>query len=276
MKSNRVSILQAAVNAPGTILHVAQMRNRFGTSVSNPWMLAWQLLKSREVVCKAVLRSGSQFFLRNTRSDIFVFEEVLLKRSYAELLERINFPIDTVVDIGANIGAFPVSLRQCPRSLVAVEPDPDCAALLQRNLNANGLGKRAMVICAAAGAHRRRAEFVTSKMMSVLNSLRGNSRAHECHDTSTIQVDVLPLAEIFQLGHVTRCNLLKLDCEGSEYEILSDENADALSRVDAIVCEVHRRSEEDSGYSAILKQLDMLGFDTFNPSAHAIVERNAK
>ena len=271
-----MSILKAVVNAPTTIRHVAQLRNKLGRSVTNPWALAWRLLKSRQILCKAILSSGTPFYLRNTRSDIFVFEEVLLKRSYASLLEQIRFPIDTVVDIGANIGAFTVSLADKAQTVIAVEPDPSCAAVLQRNLNANGLSERGKVICAAAGSHRRRAEFITSTTMSVLNSLSGNSRAHECHDTSRMQVDVLPLADIFHLGNIERCNLLKLDCEGSEYEIISDANAEAISRVDAIVCEVHRRSEEDSGYSTIVAQLHDMGFDLVGSVAEDSVESIAK
>ncbi len=47
----------------------------------------------------------------------------------------------------------------------------------------------------------------------------------------------MTLDEIFDDNKIVRCKLLKIDCEGAEYEILP--NARALSRVDYLSGEFH-------------------------------------
>lgn len=46
---------------------------------------------------------------------------------------------------------------------------------------------------------------------------------------------VYQLAEA--LNGIERCDLLKIDCEGGEYEILYSADPETLARIDRIVCE---------------------------------------
>ena len=47
----------------------------------------------------------------------------------------------------------------------------------------------------------------------------------------TIQVPCVTLSEIFEEHHLKRCDLLKMDCEGSEYSILYNCPPDYLERI---------------------------------------------
>ncbi len=49
----------------------------------------------------------------------------------------------------------------------------------------------------------------------------------------------ITLDEIFQKYKIKRCKLLKIDCEGSEYEILYNANADVLSKCENLRAEFH-------------------------------------
>ena len=64
---------------------------------------------------------------------------------------------------------------------------------------------------------------------------------------------------MFRLG-VTSCDLLKIDCEGAEYEILLSSSDALLSSVGSIICEfhpVHDRSPEE-----LVARLKEAGFVT--------------
>jgi FkbM family methyltransferase len=267
--------LQSFLAAPGTLHRVYRKRAELHQHVSNPWKLSWQMLKSREATCEAVLPGGRAFRFRNSRGDMFVFEEVFLRGLYADALRHVRFPVDTIVDIGANIGAFSVFVGDRAKHLVAVEPDPACEKLLRYNLQQNGFEAKTTVVPAAVGSRGGRATLLCSRSQAACNSLKGASPVAPPLDASTVDVEVLPLESIFERGGVARCSLLKLDCEGSEYDILTEPNRKALERVDALVCEVHRRSSNDSGYRTIVGSLRSFGFTVHETLAESEIERIA-
>ncbi len=102
------------------------------------------------------LRGVGPVIVRNGTSDAFVVSELLDGSSY-DGLER-HAPADArlVLDLGANTGIVTRwLLHRFPAArVIAVEPDPDTAAVLRRNL-ANQL--RATVIEAGIGATAGRA-----------------------------------------------------------------------------------------------------------------------
>src|SRR5262249_42402621 len=58
--------------------------------------------------------------------------------------------------------------------------------------------------------------------------------------TSTVQVQAITLHELF-IGHsIERCGLLKLDCEGAEYESLAAIPPELWPRIDRIHLEFHQ------------------------------------
>jgi hypothetical protein len=61
---------------------------------------------------------------------------------------------------------------------------------------------------------------------------------------------------------ITRCDLLKMDCEGAEYEILYNCPPDYLRRIDQIAMEVHRGDKEDQNIDALEKFFRQQGFRT--------------
>jgi hypothetical protein len=54
-----------------------------------------------------------------------------------------------------------------------------------------------------------------------------------------VVVDSVTLPEIFEANDVATCHVLKIDCEGGEYEILLGLSPDILRRIERIVGEWH-------------------------------------
>jgi FkbM family methyltransferase len=62
-------------------------------------------------------------------------------------------PGDLVVDIGANMGSYTMLASKIRGArTIAVEPDPDTAPALRRNIEVNAIGDRVRVAEAALGA----------------------------------------------------------------------------------------------------------------------------
>jgi FkbM family methyltransferase len=58
-------------------------------------------------------------------------------------------------------------------------------------------------------------------------------------NASTIKVPGVSLHDAFQLIGIARCNLLKIDCEGCEFDILLNADKAILQRIDHISLEYH-------------------------------------
>ena len=142
-----------------------------------------------------------------------------------------------VVDVGANIGAFSVlAATAAPLARVySYEPSADTCELLTSNLELNGLASR-VVVHQRALAGRPGPVTLYAPEPSALRSTRVG-RAGPGHPTTTVAA--VTLAQAFADNALDRCDFLKMDCEGAEYEILAACPADLFTRIDRIALEFH-------------------------------------
>ncbi len=151
-------------------------------------------------------------------------------------------PGSMAIDIGAHVGIVSIFLAiRYPGVIVyAYEPIQANFERLNRNLKANGVwgddydtitGVYANPI-AVTGDGRNLPLFAN------LSDNSGGSSAFGGFSGSKEDVFSTTLEEIFELGEIDRCNLLKIDAEGAEYEILEAGEA-YLDRVDWLMGEFH-------------------------------------
>ena len=113
------------------------------------------------------------------------------------------------MDVGAHIGNHTLWLAGvCDLEVVALEPDPENAALLARTIALNGLEGRVRVIEAAAGAKAGKGTLAKAPagntgMGKVVPGRRGPIRV--------VTIDGLELPSV---------SLLKVDVEGAELSVL--------------------------------------------------------
>lgn len=189
---------------------------------------------------------------------LFLFREIWVDRRYD--LGDLPHPLDgVVVDIGAHVGLFSVWIaRHFPGSrILAVEPSPRAATYLRRNAGSLP-GADITAVEAACGATPGRSflHLGRSEMTNSMYAERGGS-SHTGSEAggatsgrkapggsgmggSDLEVEVITLDELFARFAIERCALLKLDCEGAEYDILGGASADTLSRIERVVMEYHR------------------------------------
>jgi FkbM family methyltransferase len=167
-------------------------------------------------------------------------KEVLVCRDYDPfIVKSIQNGTLTYINIGANVGAFDIaaaSLVPLGTSGISIELNPNTCARLTLNLAMNGLGNSVRAINAAVGGSSGVVRFSPS-VSSVEDSLFARGK----DGSVSVEVRMLTLEEIFN-AYCERdkfFDLLKMDCEGAEYEIVAATPVGILRRFAAVVMELH-------------------------------------
>ena len=142
--------------------------------------------------------------------------------------------LESIVDVGANVGAASLLFAgRAPRArLLAVEPSPDVFPRLVANIQRSGLQDRVTPIAAAIGARAGLATVDTQKWSVVTVTREGVERGLP----AVVQLSLGDLVDVFGTGAI---DLLKLDCEGAEYDTLLSATPALLTKFHAIVAECH-------------------------------------
>jgi FkbM family methyltransferase len=144
------------------------------------------------------------------------YYEIALRRVYSPTAEWIPAPGQTVVDVGANIGVFSLwaAGRVGPAGrLVAIEPNPEAAIWLRRNVGP--FDDRARAFELACGDREEQLELMyPPHRLSVGSFLPRDDR------TEVVTVPVRRLDDILDEQGVGVIDLLKVDVEGVEAAVL--------------------------------------------------------
>ncbi len=149
---------------------------------------------------------------------------------------------DVFVDVGANVGvvSIPVANRFPDARVIAFEPAPKTFEILQRNLHDNGI-ENVTAINKAINADGRDLELMVMHGDSGASNAFGSeavvSRFQSENLGELVSVEATTLDEVFEEHGIARCAMIKLDCEGAEYEILR--TTGMLERIDRIAMELH-------------------------------------
>ncbi len=164
------------------------------------------------------------------------------------------------VDVGANIGSYTLFAASCGASVLALEANPDTAAKLTFNIQANGLPDvqlAEVAIGAREGTLSLWSEPTNCGFATLVEDLTTGEWAG---DWSPRQVAVRPLADVIAEKGLTRIDVLKVDVEGFEDRVVlpflrsSDESLWPLVIMLETNCRPHWVEDctsllEDLGYS---------------------------
>ncbi len=211
---------------------------------------------------------------------------------------------DTVFDVGANIGLFSVFVAErWPGARIwAFEPAPPLFEILRANTARYGDRVRLLNCGLSNQSGEARLTFYphTSGMSSfypdgqqeaaalrtlIRNEAQGRKEVEELRAwedelieqrlrSETLTCSLRTLAEVVREEGVTRIDLLKVDVEKSEMDVLEGMDAEAWSKVEQAVVEVHdlgsrlldiQRRFRDLGFAVTLEQDDLYhGSDRYN------------
>jgi FkbM family methyltransferase len=161
------------------------------------------------------------------------FVEVWVYREYD--IPGLRWPdVRTIVDVGANVGAATLwfASRAPHARIAAVEPAPSVVSILETNVARNGLSDRVQIMSKALGAATG-IGYLAPAADSTQTSVTSDATA------SDLEVSVQSLGDLLDETGIETLDLLKLDCEGAEFEILRSSEDRVLPSVHAIVGEFH-------------------------------------
>jgi FkbM family methyltransferase len=174
------------------------------------------------------------FAFRPGTNDEAMFRHLTTHNEY-EIPERFE-PDQIVVDIGLHIGGFSfLALSRGARRVVGFEAEPGNAACARQNLAR--FGDRAEVIPKAVWRSDRPAGRLNLTLSDDAPNTGGNSVLWESPGPGVEAVALDDALLQITDGGRRRVNLLKIDCEGSEFPILL--TARRLDLVDRIAGEFH-------------------------------------
>ena len=167
----------------------------------------------------------------------------------------IDWPrLRTIVDVGANVGAATLwfARRSRDAAIVAVEPARESIATLEANAHANDLADRVRVVPAALSDRTGRTYLMRNGSSVYAHTGAASSRGAET-------VDGVALPDLLERWGIGEVDLLKLDCEGAEFDCLYACDETILRRVPR-----HRRRVPRRGARSIrlAEHLERAGFAT--------------
>lgn len=220
------------------------------------WREALTAEWNRTPLNRVRLRNGVVLDGPDTIELAFLFQETWLRRIYSPPGYEIESG-STVIDIGANIGVFAIyAATQAPGVRVfSYEPFPENVKWLRNNVAKSGLANVEVHQLAVCGETGVRYLQVNSEDW-IMHSLFGEgSEQHR-----GLAVNCVSFDQIMNGADIERCELLKLDCEGSEYEILRSCAPETLKRVGRIVAEYHEGPHIDGTGKELCRFLEARSF----------------
>ena len=255
--SSFIAVLQAfASDLRASVRHAADARSRVRLSMDFVLSRFIRLVpKNRRNSLREVrLRGNIKIRYRLNKGDLHSIREIWFQEDYRL---PFNGPSGILLDLGANIGMTSVWLakRYSFPQVIAVEPDPNNAALVRQNLDLNGI--TGQVVEAAIGPMERNVRF-DSNELSNLGKLSENG---------SMLVPMISIEGIIKMFKVTSFALIKIDIEGSEKDLF-DGPIEWLKRTEAIIIEFHPAIDQ----SRITGVMSSNGF-RYIP-AHSLVPEN--
>ena len=247
-------------NLPGHLKSVFQIRRHF----QNPWLII--LLRLGIIKLPYFphrIRKGSHSYSLLARptttscADLFILRDVLVDEAYKDVLPLLPKNV-RLLDIGANLGSFTLWLhRQMGvREAFCFEPEIDSFRLLNFNLALNECSTAKTIQC-AIGGETRMAKLALKESSPGGTSLYADYSA--CGDARSVSVVAL---EEWLRGIEGDFDLLKMDCEGSEWEIVDKTDRRQFARFPVLLAEAHGDPVRNRPVAEFKRLVEDLGYHT--------------
>lgn len=183
-----------------------------------------------------VINNNTTYYFRNhyiiktiegvdtcTINGIFIIEQ------YKKAIENIGYSNrPTIIALGANIGLFAIytKIKIPDAKIFCYEPVPKNFNILLENIKNNSLENvmpYCLGVCGSEGKRRLYLEDSVSHSIFLNNDIK--------REEQYIDMTCTTLKKIFQDNKIDVCDILKIDTEGSEYEILYNCPESILKRI---------------------------------------------
>lgn len=154
---------------------------------------------------------------------------------------------DVFIDVGANIGfvSLYVAKKYTDAKVFGFEPAPGTFDAFEKNIAMNDI-ENVTAVNKAVNGDGRDLELLIMPGDSGASNAFGTKevvdRFKKDMGATVVTVSAITIDQVFEEYGISKCKVLKLDCEGAEYEVLR--NTDVLEKIDHIVMELHINTNE--------------------------------
>jgi FkbM family methyltransferase len=163
--------------------------------------------------------------------------------------------LDTVIDIGANIGLFAKYMySKNARKVILIEANPKLESNIKNMLDNDY--SRSSVYLSPIFSEKKTVTFNYSDSNSAIGSIAFDSTkgVHYESLTNSIELETITLDEIIENEGIERISLLKCDIEGGEYDLIPSLTDEQMSMIDKFMIEFHNNNNNE--IQPILDKLD--------------------
>lgn len=228
------------------------------SAADTPVPLILDSLRLQSRAYTARLKNGLSFAMQPRCGDWFTLLECVVRGDYFQHGIALRDG-DTVIDIGANFGAFSIAAsRQVGESgrVFSYEPNPVVFERLRQNIRLNGCRNITVFNEAVGGRDGDVDLFIDRK--SAFSTTQAEVGGRVYAGTESTKVPMRSIASVIDRAGPFVA-LLKIDCEGAEYDILESFTPDDAVRVAQVTMEVH--PVPGHSVDSVPPRLGVLGFD---------------
>jgi len=169
----------------------------------------------------------------------------------AFILSRVNkLKPNTFIDVGAHLGTFALRVgKMLPNStIIAIEPTPVTAYLLNRAVADNGLNNVKVLNKAAFSSSENEVELYFSDYSTGNTIYDKHPKRPDVRLTKYVKIKTITLDDVIRDCKVGKPIVLKIDAEGAEWDIITGAEK-LLQECDECFIEIHKPAKQiEIGY----------------------------
>ena len=186
-------------------------------------------------------RGGLRVKVRPNTDDLRIVKSNFVKKNYTKGFVPITKD-SIVVDVGAHIGSFSISVARSAYKVLAFEPEPTNYQMLKKNMELNRLENMSIFELAVSGI---------SGYQDIYTCQGGSSADYSLYEGETMNIKMgriptISVEDIIKREGLPRIDFLKLDCEGAEHDILRNMSLETAAKIMGITMEMHPVPQEIS------------------------------
>ena len=188
--------------------------------------------------------NGTKIAARHNIYDVKIIKEQFIDLQYfPEILED-GFAPNVVLDIGGYIGDLSFYCASLFGSKIhCYEPTPQNYEMIKLNLQLNPELQKHITVFNKGISNSN--EPIKLNVQDITGEVHASSHKKYKSDVITIDIPCISLEDAIEELNEIKIDLLKIDCEGQEFNILKDVDSEMLSRkVKYLVFEYHNFVED--------------------------------
>tara|TARA_B100001079_G_scaffold223071_1_gene199478 strand:- start:59 stop:829 length:771 start_codon:yes stop_codon:yes gene_type:complete len=218
----------------------------------------FKLLKDEYVTFET--KNNLKIKIRVNSTDLMALTNVWMINEYEIEKFKIN-KNDIIIDVGAHIGLFSLlASKSCfAGKIFSYEPINENFEMLMQNIKSNKL-KNIFPFNLAVSKNTSNVKLFLDKDESAHSIFQKN--------TSYVTVESISLQKIFDDNDINFCKILKLDCEGAEYEIIDSLPDKYFEKIQNMIIEYHLADSKPELGKDLISKIKNAGFQIITRPHH--------